>query len=40
MFAEEDGTIIVHWTERGGPSVAAPTGGLGFGGRAVADRGF
>jgi PAS domain S-box-containing protein len=31
MFAEEDCTITVRWTERGGPSVAEPTGGLGFG---------
>jgi PAS domain S-box-containing protein len=31
VFAEEDGSIIVRWTERGGPPAAAPTGSLGFG---------
>ncbi|MBV8593092.1 MAG: PAS domain S-box protein, partial [Caulobacteraceae bacterium] len=31
VFAEEGDQIIVHWTERGGPPVAAPSGGLGFG---------
>jgi PAS domain S-box-containing protein len=31
VFAEENGSIIVHWTERDGPPAAAPTGSLGFG---------
>jgi PAS domain S-box-containing protein len=31
VFAEENGSIIVHWTERDGPPVAAPAGNLGFG---------
>jgi two-component sensor histidine kinase len=31
VFAEEGDSIVVHWTERGGPPVAAPNGGLGFG---------
>jgi PAS domain S-box-containing protein len=31
VFAGEDDGILVHWTERGGPPVAAPNGGLGFG---------
>ena len=38
VFAEENGSIVVHWTERGGPPVAAPIGELGFWRRAVADR--
>jgi PAS domain S-box-containing protein len=31
VFAEEGDLIVVHWTERGGPLVAAPMGELGFG---------
>jgi PAS domain S-box-containing protein len=31
VFAEEGESIVVHWTERGGPPVAPPTGSLGFG---------
>ncbi len=31
VFAEEGDSILVHWTERGGPPVAAPIGELGFG---------
>jgi PAS domain S-box-containing protein len=31
VLAEEGDSIVVHWTERGGPPVAAPNGGLGFG---------
>jgi PAS domain S-box-containing protein len=31
IFAEEGDSIVVHWTEHGGPPVAAPNGGLGFG---------
>jgi PAS domain S-box-containing protein len=31
VFAEEGDSIIVHWTECGGPPVAAPSGGPGFG---------
>jgi PAS domain S-box-containing protein len=31
VFAEEDQSIVVHWTERGGPTVKPPTGVLGFG---------
>ncbi len=30
-FAGEGEGILVHWTERGGPPVAAPNGSLGFG---------
>ena len=40
VFAEEGDSIVVHWTERGGPLVAAPNGELGIWRRAVADRGF
>ena len=31
VFAQENGSIVLHWTERGGPPVTAPTGSLGFG---------
>jgi two-component sensor histidine kinase len=31
VFAEENGSIIVHWSEHDGPPVAEPTGSLGFG---------
>jgi PAS domain S-box-containing protein len=31
VFAEEGDSILVHWTEHGGPPVTAPIGGLGFG---------
>jgi two-component sensor histidine kinase len=31
VFAEEGDSIVVHWTEHGGPPVTAPIGGLGFG---------
>ena len=31
VFAEEGDAIVVHWAEHGGPPVAAPSGGLGFG---------
>ena len=31
VFAEEGDSIVVYWTERGGPPAAAPNGGLGFG---------
>jgi PAS domain S-box-containing protein len=31
VFAEEGDLIVVNWTERGGPLVAAPIGELGFG---------
>jgi PAS domain S-box-containing protein len=31
VFTEEGDSIIVHWTEHGGPPVTAPIGGLGFG---------
>jgi PAS domain S-box-containing protein len=31
FFAREGDVIVVHWTEHGGPPVAAPVGGLGFG---------
>jgi PAS domain S-box-containing protein len=31
VFAEEGESIIVVWTERGGPPVAKPSGSLGFG---------
>ena len=31
VIAEEGDSIVVHWTERGGPPAAAPNGGLGFG---------
>jgi PAS domain S-box-containing protein len=31
VFAEEGNLIVVKWTERGGPLVAAPIGELGFG---------
>jgi PAS domain S-box-containing protein len=31
VFADEGDGILVHWTENGGPPVAAPNGGLGFG---------
>ena len=31
VFAEEGDAIVVYWAEHGGPPVAAPNGGLGFG---------
>jgi PAS domain S-box-containing protein len=31
VFEEEGDSIIVHWSEHGGPPVTAPIGGLGFG---------
>jgi PAS domain S-box-containing protein len=31
VFAEKGESILVHWTERGGPPVAPPSGSLGFG---------
>ena len=31
VFAEEGDSIVVHWTERGGPPAIPPTGGFGFG---------
>jgi PAS domain S-box-containing protein len=31
IFAEEGESIVVHWTEHGGPPVVRPTGALGFG---------
>ncbi len=31
VFEEEGNSIVIHWCERGGPPVAAPKGGLGFG---------
>jgi PAS domain S-box-containing protein len=31
VFVEEGDSIVVHWTEHGGPPVARPTGTLGFG---------
>jgi two-component sensor histidine kinase len=31
VFCEEGEAIVVEWTERGGPLVAAPQGGEGFG---------
>ncbi len=31
VFAEDGDSIVVHWTERGGPPAIAPTGGFGFG---------
>jgi len=31
IVAEEGDSIVAHWTERGGPLVAAPKGELGFG---------
>jgi PAS domain S-box-containing protein len=31
VFVEEDQSIVVHWTERGGPAVTPPKGVLGFG---------
>ena len=31
VFREEGDAIVVDWTERGGPIVAAPEGGEGFG---------
>jgi PAS domain S-box-containing protein len=31
VFADEGDSIVVDWTEHGGPPVAPPSGGLGFG---------
>jgi PAS domain S-box-containing protein len=31
VFAEEGDSIVIRWTERGGPPVAASSAGLGFG---------
>ena len=31
VFAEEGNSVVVYWTERGGPPAVAPNGGLGFG---------
>jgi two-component sensor histidine kinase len=31
VFADEGDSVVVDWTEHGGPSVGPPTGGLGFG---------
>ena len=31
VFAEKGDSIVVHWTERGGPPAVAPAGGFGFG---------
>ena len=31
VFAEEGDSVVVHWSERGGPTVTAPNGRLGFG---------
>lgn len=31
VFAEEGDSIVIHWTERSGPPVTAPSGSLGFG---------
>ena len=31
VFREEGDAIVVDWTERGGPLVATPEGGEGFG---------
>ena len=31
----QDTEVVVAWTERGGPSVVAPAGGVGFGTRLV-----
>jgi len=31
--AHDDDQVTIMWTERGGPPVAAPTAGEGFGGK-------
>jgi PAS domain S-box-containing protein len=31
VFAEEGDSVVVHWTEHGGPPVAPPNGRVGFG---------
>jgi PAS domain S-box-containing protein len=31
VFAEQGDSIVIHWTERSGPPVTAPSGSLGFG---------